>query len=188
MKIDANSIRIGNVLKHEGRLLLVLKTMHTQPGKGGAYMQVEGRDVKAGNKINVRFRSDEFVEKAQMEQFECQFLYVEGEEVHLMDMSSYEQIAVSKELFGKGVSLLKDGMMVKVEKNDNEIISVTLPETVVVKIESCESVVKGQTAAASYKPALSDNGVRVMVPPFVESGDLVVINTETFEYIERAKS
>lgn len=187
MKIDANSIRVGNVLVYEGKLWVVLKTMHTQPGKGGAYMQVEMKEIKAGTKTNVRFRSSETVEKAHLESASYQFLYTEGTEIALMDKTSFEQISISKEMLGAQLPFLQDGMELTVELYNNTPVLVKLPDTVTEKVVECEAVIKGQTAASSYKPAVLSNGVRVMVPPFIEIGAEIIIKVETQEYMERAK-
>jgi elongation factor P len=187
MKINANDIRVGNLLEHNGRLWVVLKTMHTQPGKGGAYMQVEMKDIRDGTKNNVRFRSSETVERAQLDEQKYQFLYVDGKALTLMDKETYEQRLVDKELAGDQAPFLQEGMDVTLETYNDEPIALILPGTVIAEIAECEPVVKGQTAASSYKPAILDNGVRLMVPPFINIGDKVIVKLETMEYVERAK-
>lgn len=187
MKIDANSIRVGDVLEYNGKLWVVLKTMHTQPGKGGAYMQVEMKDMINGTKLNHRFRSSETIEKVRLDQKQFQFLYMDGDNLALMDNETYEQISIDKGMVGEQVVFLQDGMEVNVEFYQEKPITVILPETLVVIVEECEPVVKGQTAASSYKPAILENGVRVMVPPFINMGDRIVIKTAEIEYLERAK-
>ena len=186
MKIDANSIRVGNVLEYNSKLWIVLKAMHTQPGKGGAYMQVEMKEMKAGTKTNVRFRSSETVEKAHLDTNDLQYLYTEGDRMTLIDMQSYEQIEVDLELIGNLVPFLTEGMNLTVQFYEGKPVSVSLPEKVEGMIAECESVVKGQTAASSYKPAVLENGVRIMVPPFINQGDKVLVSTLTLEYLERA--
>ena len=186
MKIDANSIRVGHILEHERKLWVVLKTMHTQPGKGGAYMQVEMKGVQDGIKINVRFRSKEFVEKAQLDVKDYQYLYAEGDYLTLMDITDYEQITVNASLVGDLRPFLKDGMIVVVQLYDNAPMSISLPEKLEGVIAECEPVVKGQTATSSYKPAILENGVRIMVPQFINQGDKILIRSETLEYLERA--
>lgn len=188
MKINAVQIRPGNVLEHKSKLWVVTKIMHTQPGKGGAYMQVEMKDIKAGTKLNERFRSDETVERARLDQVDYQYLYDEGETLALMDQKSFEQISVEKELFGDAIVFLQDGMKIIVEMHEEKPVSATIPDTVILEIVEAEPVVKGQTASSSYKPAKLENGVRIMVPPFIESGTKVVVNTATQEYMERAKA
>lgn len=187
MAMSANDIRVGHILEHEGRLWKVLKTMHTQPGKGGAYMQVEMKDVRDGTKQNVRFRSSETVEKARLDLKDYQFLYEDGDNLQLMDQESYEQMVISKNLVGDQLPFLQENMVLKVEMYDQEPVTVSLPETVVCTVVECEPVVKGQTAASSYKPAILDNKVRVMVPPFINIGDRVIVRVEDRQYLERAK-
>ncbi|MFV9926999.1 MAG: elongation factor P [Candidatus Midichloria sp.] len=186
MKIDANSIRVGNVLEYHGKLWVVLKTMHTQPGKGGAYMQVEMKEMQAGTKTNVRFRSSETVEKAYLDTNDLQYLYTEGNKVALMDMQTYEQVEVDLELIGDLAPFLKEGMNLVVQLYESKPVSVFLPEKVEGIIAECEPVIKGQTATSSYKPAVLENGVRIMVPPFINQGDKILVSTVTLEYLERA--
>ena len=187
MKIDGVSIRIGNVLEYKGQLWVVVKTQHVKPGKGGAFNQVEMKDIRHGTKLNERFRSDETVERVRLDQVDYQFLFAEGEELVFMNQSDYEQIHLSKELLGDALPFLVDGMQVTLEMYDGEPISISLPQHVTLTVTETEPVVKGQTAASSYKPAVMDNGVRIMVPPFINSGDKVVVDTSAFEYVERAK-
>ncbi len=187
MKIDAISIRVGNVLVYEGKLWVVLKTMHTQPGKGGAYMQIEMKEIKGGTKTNVRFRSSESVEKAHLETASYQFLYIDGDDIAVMDNTSFEQMSIPKEMLGDQLPFLQDGMQLIIELHDISPVTVKLPDTVVETIAECEAVIKGQTAASSYKPAVLSNGVRITVPPFIEIGDKVIVKVETQEYVERAK-
>ena len=187
MKINANDIRVGNVLDHEGKLWVVMKTMHTQPGKGGAYMQVEMKEMKSGTKTNIRFRSSETVEKAHLDTKDYQFLYFNGDMCEFMDTTTYEQLSLSKDLLGDQEPFLQDGMVVALEFHGETAVSVSLPETAILEIAECEPVVKGQTAASSYKPAILENGVKVAVPQFINQGDKVVVRIATSEYIERAK-
>lgn len=187
MKIDGVSIRIGNVLQHKNRLWVVTKTQHTQPGKGGAYMQVEMKDIRDGTKLNERFRSAETVERVRLDQKDYQYLYDDGDLLHFMNNDDFEQITIKSELVGENVAFLQEGMMVTVESFDNDPIGVQLPTQVTCEIVEADPVVKGQTAASSYKPAVLDNGLRVMVPPFIESGTRIVVNTEDRTYVERAK-
>jgi elongation factor P len=187
MKINANSIRPGNVLDYNGKLWVVTKTEHTKPGKGGAYMQVEMKDIKGGTKLNERFRSAEDVERATLEEKEYQYLYKDGDNLTLMDQDSYEQVFVPAELVGEPIAFLKDEMMIKVVSHEGKPIGVELPETVVLEIVEADAVVKGQTAASSYKPAILENGARVMVPPFIEVGTRIVVRTADASYVERSK-
>ena len=188
MKMSANSIRAGNVLMHNDRLYIVSKTPeHTKPGKGGAFVQVEMKDVKTGNKLNERFSSTENVERVRLDQKDFQFLYFEGDKIVLMDLESFEQIEVPEDFVGEKKAYLQDGMTVKLEMHETDPINIALPETVVLAISETEPVVKGQTAASSYKPAVMENGIRVMVPPFVNSDDKIVVRTDDNSYVERAK-
>lgn len=187
--IGANSIRAGNILNYNGKLWIVSKTPeHTMPGKGGAFVQVEMKDIKTGTKLNERFRSAESVDRVTLEQKDFQYLYPEGDNMlTLMDLESYEQITVSKELAGDAAVFLQDNMTVVVESYEGSVLSITLPDTVILEITEADPVVKGQTATSSYKPAILENGVRIMVPPFIESGTRVVVKTEDSSYVERAK-
>ena len=189
MKIDGVSIRIGNVLQHKGdRLWVVTKTQHTQPGKGGAYMQVEMKDIRDGTKLNERFRSDEKVERVRLEQNDYQFLYADDDQLHFMDQVNYEQLALNKEVLDEQqLPFLQENMIVMIESFEGDPISVELPKHVTLEITEADAVVKGQTASSSYKPAMLENGVKVMVPPFIEAGTRIVVHTETGEYVERAK-
>ncbi|MBY0501759.1 MAG: elongation factor P [Alphaproteobacteria bacterium] len=187
MKISGNAIRPGNIIQHKNRLWVAVKTQHTQPGKGGAYLQVELKDIRDGTKLNERFRSSESVERVRLDEKDYQFLYEEGEGVALMDLETFEQIHLAKELLGDSLSFLKDGMMLKVVSHEGEIVGAELPETVVMEIVEAEPVVKGQTASSSYKPAILENGVRIMVPPHIGVGTKVVVNTADSTYVERAK-
>jgi elongation factor P len=186
MKIDGVSIRIGNVLEHKGQLWVVTKTQHVKPGKGGAFNQVEMKDVRHGTKLNERFRSDESVERVRLEQMEFQFLYVEGDRLVFMNQQDYEQISLPSDLLGDSLPFLEDGMVVTLELYENEPISVTLPQHVTLEIAETEPVIKGQTVSSSYKPALLSNGVRITVPPFINVGDKVVVDTNDIAYVERA--
>ncbi|MFN7039329.1 MAG: elongation factor P [Alphaproteobacteria bacterium] len=188
MKINANSIRQGNVLEHNGRLWRVSKTPSwAMPGKGGAFVQVEMKDIKSGTKLNERFRSSEDIEKVRLDQKEYQFLYFEGDNMVLMDTSSYEQIQVDKEILGDQVGFLSDNMIITVESYEESPISIILPDTVILEIEQADAVIKGQTASSSYKPAVLSNGMKIMVPPFIEAGTKIVVKTEDCSYVERAK-
>lgn len=187
MKISGVDIRPGNVLEYEGNLWRVLKTQHTQPGKGGAYMQVEMKDIVNGTKRNERFRSADTVEKARLDQQKYQYLYAEADNLVLMDNNTYEQINVSKDLAGESIGFLQDGMEIELESYEAKPISIALPEQVILEVSETEPVVKGQTAANSFKPAILENGVRLMVPPFINQGEKIVVNTNSSEYVERAK-
>jgi elongation factor P len=185
-KINGNEIRPGNVLEHNGGLWAAVKVDHVKPGKGGAFAQVELKNLRNGSKLNERFRSADKVERVRLEQKDQQFLYETDGMLVFMDMDSYEQIEMPADILGDRRPFLQDGMMVKIEYHDSEALSAALPQKVVCKIVETEPVVKGQTAANSFKPAVLDNGVRVMVPPFVGQDEDIVVNTETMEYSERA--
>lgn len=174
------------VLEHEKRLWRVLKTMHTQPGKGGAYMQVEMKDIVTGTKTNIRFRSAETVDRAEMAQRKMMFLYSEGEMLNLMDNSTYEQMLVNSELVGDQACWLQENMEVDVEMHESTPIGITLPATIKIEIKEADAAIKGQTASSSFKTSIAVNGETVMVPAFVNAGDIIVINTEDGSYVERA--
>jgi elongation factor P len=187
MKINGNSIRPGNIIEHQGRLWRAVKTQHTQPGKGGAYLQVELKDIRDGTKLNERFRSSETVERVRLDEHPYQFLFSSADEYTFMDQDTFEQITLNADLIGDPAVFLQEGMVVTLESYEGSPISVELPETVTMKIVEADAVVKGQTASSSYKPAKLENGVRVMVPPHVESGTRIVVNTADATYVERAK-
>ena len=187
MKINGNAIRPGNLIEHNGRLWRAVKIQHVKPGKGGAFLQVEMKDVRDGTKLNERFRSDDTVERARMDEVQYQYLFAEGDLLTFMNNETYEQITVASDLVGEPLPFLREGMTVTMEMYEEEPISVSLPETVVEEIVEAEPVVKGQTASSSYKPAILANGVRVMVPPHVEAGTRIVVNTADASYVERAK-
>jgi len=188
MKIDGSAIRPGMVLEYNGKLVLVTTIKIGTPGNLRSFNQVEMKDVKTGTKTNYRFSSDEKVERVQLDQKSYQYLYPEGDMLVFMDNENYEQIHMNKELVGEPIKFLQENMTVMIESYEGEPLSVALPETVVMEIVDTEPVVKGQTAASSYKPATLTNGVRVMVPPFIESGTRVVVNTINASYVERAKN
>jgi len=186
MKINGNAIKIGNIIEHKGGLWRAVKTEHTQPGKGGAYLQVELRNLKDGSKLNERFRASEAVEKVRLEQRPFQYLFGDDNTLTFMNQEDYEQVAINRGLVGDQAVYLQDGMEVEIEFHEDDPLAVILPEKVVLEVAETEPVIKGQTAANSYKPAVLENGVRTAVPPFIAIGDKVVIHTETGEYAERA--
>lgn len=186
MKIQALNVRPGNVIEHDGKQWTVLKIQILQPGKGGAFVQVEMRDVKSGNKSNERFRTQETIEKLMVDEKEATFLYAEGDNMTLMDGESYEQFEVSKEMVGEPARFLQDGMAITVDLIDGAPVAARLPQHVVMAVTEADPVVKGQTAASSYKPAVMENGVRVMVPPFIQSGERILVDTNEITYIRRA--
>jgi elongation factor P len=186
MKINGNEIKPGNVIEHEGGLWVAVKTMAVKPGKGGAFNQVELKNLINGTKLNERFRSSETVERVRLEQKDFQFLYEEGDSLVFMDTESYEQLQLEKDFVGERAAFLQDGMTVTVEMHEERPIGIKLPEQVTLTITEADPVVKGQTAASSYKPAVLENGVRILVPPFIESGERVVVDTTEVTYLRRA--
>ncbi|MEQ8354701.1 MAG: elongation factor P [Kiloniellaceae bacterium] len=187
MKINGNAIRPGNVIEHKGRLWRAVKIQHTQPGKGGAYLQVELKDIRDGTKLNERFRASEDVDRVRLDQKAYQFLFADGDMLTFMDNDTYDQVSLNADLVGEPVAFLQEGMTVTIESYEEEPISVMLPDTVAMAIVEADPVVKGQTASSSYKPAVLENGSRIMVPPHIESGTRVVVNTADSSYVERAK-
>jgi elongation factor P len=186
MKINAVEIKPGNILEYEGGLWKTVKTAHTQPGKGGAYMQVELKNLRDGRKNNIRFRSAESVEKVRLDQKDFQFLYAEGDNLVFMDKETYDQVTLPSDLLGDAAAFLQDGMDVVMEMYDDEALSVALPDQIEAMIVEADAVVKGQTASSSYKPAILDNGVRVMVPPFIGAGTKIVVDVYAREYVKKA--
>ncbi|MEL6279074.1 MAG: elongation factor P [Pseudomonadota bacterium] len=186
MKINGNEIRPGNIIEHDGGLWVAVKTQHVKPGKGGAFAQVELKNLRNGSKLNERFRSADKVERVRLEQKDQQFLYENDGMLVFMDAETFEQIELPSDILGDRRPFLQDGMTVVIEYYEEEALSCQLPEKVVCEIVETEPVIKGQTAANSFKPAVLDNGVRVMVPPFVAQGEKIEVLTESFEYSSRA--
>jgi elongation factor P len=188
MKISGNAIRPGMVIEHQGRLWRAVKIQHTQPGKGGAYLQVELKDLRDGTKLNERFRSAETVERVRLDQRPFQFLFTDGTTYTFMDTQTFDQIALDAGQIGPDqVGFLQESMSVTIEFHEDRPIGVQLPDTVTLEVVDADAVVKGQTAASSYKPAVLDNGMRVMVPPHIEIGTRIVVSTGDGSYVERAK-
>ena len=185
-KINGNEIRPSNVLEHENGLWVAVKVDHVKPGKGGAFAQVEMKNLRDGRKLNERFRSADKVERIRLDQKDQQFLFEADDMLTFMDSETYDQIALPADLLGDRRPFLQDGMIVKIEYHGEEALNVTLPSRVTCKVVETEPVVKGQTAANSFKPAILDCGVRVMIPPFVSQDEDIVVSTELFEYVERA--
>ena len=186
MKISGVDIRPGNIIEYEGGIWRAVKIQHTQPGKGGAYMQVELKNLIDGRKNNVRFRSAETVERIRLDTKDFQFLYHDGDMLVFMDKETYEQVSLAEDLIGEPAAFLQDGMDVIMELHEDRPISVQLPDTIEATIVEADAVVKGQTASSSYKPAKLDNGVRVMVPPHIAAGTRIVVDTYSREYVRRA--
>jgi elongation factor P len=186
-KIDGNEVRVGHVIEHKGRVWRVLKTEHVKPGKGGAYMQVEMRDLFDGTKTNDRLRASETIERVRLEQRAYQFLFQNGDEYTFMDQETFDQLTVSDELIGEPARFLTEGMQVEIEFYEDTPLEVRLPESVTLTVTYAEPVVKGQTASASYKSADLENGVRISVPPHIEEGQKVVVKTADGSYVEKVK-
>ena len=187
MKQQANLIRAGQVIEHEGRRWTVLKQQIITPGKGGAFIQVEMRDLKSGNKTNERWRTADTVERLMTEEKEYNYTYTDGTNMVLMDPESYEETHVPLELLGDAAPFLQDNMRVTVDLVEGDPVAIHLPPTVVLEVVEADPVVKGQTASSSYKPGKLENGRRVMVPPHVGPGTRIVVNTADGSYVERAK-
>lgn len=187
MKVNAISLRNGNAFYHEGKLLVVVKNEINQPGKGASVSQIEARDAYTGLKTNLRFRTQEALEAAEIFESEFDFLYQEGEVFHFMNNETFEQIEVLGDVIGDQKLFLQQGMKVYIRTHEDKPLSVAIPQKVVVEIAEADPVVKGQTASSSYKPAKLINGISVMVPPHIEAGTRIVVNTDDNSYIERAK-
>jgi elongation factor P len=187
MKINGNEIRPGNVIQHKGGLWAAVKTQAVKPGKGPAYAQVELKNLIDGTKLNERFRSSETVERVRLEQNDYQFLYAQGDMLVFMDTDTYDQIELAKEFLEERAAFLQEGMKVTVESHEGQPIGVAIPEQVTLAVVEADPVVRGQTAASSYKPAMLENGVRILVPPFVVAGERVVVDTNELTYVRRAE-
>ena len=185
MKINAGEIRVGNLLEYKNDLWQVLKTQHVKPGKGGAFAQVEMKSVGKNTKLNERFRSSETVEKASLEEMTFSYLYEDENNYFFMDPKSFEQIEIKKNIVGEKGKLLTENLEVSINFYNENPISVEFPNQVTCKIESTDVALKGQTVSSSYKPAILDNGLNIQVPPFIDSGDEVIIDTRTLEYIKK---
>ena len=187
MKILGNEIKSGMIIEHKNDLWLVLKTEHVKPGKGGAFNQLELKSIKKGTKLNERFRSSDNIERAILDEKKFNFLYEDENKCHFMEQTNFEQITINKSLLGEKNKLLKENMEVNVQFYDDQALSVDLPSSIELKIESTDAAIKGQTASSSYKPATLENGIKIMVPPFINSDDKIVLDTRTLEYIKKIK-
>ena len=185
MKINAGEIRVGMLLEYKNDLWQILKTQHVKPGKGGAFAQVEMKSVNKNTKLNERFRSNETVEKASLEEINYNFLYKDENEYFFMQPKTFEQIEIKKDIIGEKGKLLTENLEVSVSFYNDAPISVDLPNQVTCKIETTDAALKGQTVSSSYKPAVLDNGLNIQVPPFIESGDEVIIDTRNLEYVKK---
>jgi len=187
MKILGNEIKPGMIIEHKDNLWSVLKTQHVKPGKGGAFNQVELKSIKKGTKLNERFRSSDTVERAVIDEKKFSFLYEDENNCHFMDQANFEQIQINKKLIGEKSKLLKENMEVNLQFHEDEPLSVNLPSSVELKIETTDAAIKGQTASSSYKPATLENGIKIMVPPFINADDKIVLDTRTLEYVKKVK-
>jgi elongation factor P len=186
-KVAGNEVRPGMVVELNGQLWSVVKTQSVKPGKGGAYNQVELKNIINGTKLNERFRSAEMVEEVQLERRDFQYLYSSGDMLTFMDMHSYDQIEVEADFVGERVNFLQDGMKVIVQLHEGRPIGISLPQQVVLQIVQADPVQRGQTAASSYKSATLENGMRIQVPPFIEAGTRVIVSTDDGSYVKRAE-
>ena len=187
MKILGNEIKPGMVIEHKDDLWSVLKAQHVKPGKGGAFNQLELKSLKRGTKLNERFRSSDSVERAILDDKKYSFLYEDESNCHFMDQTNFEQIEINKSLLGEKSKLLKENMEVTVQFYEDQALSIDLPSSVELIVESTDAAIKGQTATSSYKPAALENGIKITVPPFINSGDKIVLDTRTLEYIKKIK-
>jgi len=187
MKILGNEIKPGMIIEHKNDLWSVLKTQHVKPGKGGAFNQVELKSVKRGTKLNERFRSSDNVERAILDERKFNFLYKDENSCHFMDQTNFEQIMINKSILGEKNKLLKENMEVNVQFYEDQALSVNLPTSVELTIATTDAAIKGQTASSSYKPATLENGINIMVPPFINSGDKIILDTRTLEYVKKIK-
>ena len=185
MKINANEIRVGMLLEYKDDLWQVLKTQHVKPGKGGAFAQVEMKSLNKNTKLNERFRSSESVEKASLDEIKFNYLYGDDTEYYFMDPKSYEQINIKKDTVGEKGKLLTENLEVSISFYDEKPLAVELPNQVTCLVETTDVALKGQTVSSSYKPATLDNGINIQVPPFIESGDKIIVDTRTMEYIKK---
>ena len=186
MKINGNEIRPGNVIMHKDNIWVAVKISHVKPGKGGAFAQVELKKATDGTKLNERFRSSETIERLRLDSKTYQFLYLDENHAHFMDQDTYEQIQISISKFEEKRSLLQEGIQIEIESYEDEPVNILFPENISFIVSETEPTVKGQTAASSYKPAKLENGLRVMVPPFIQVGEKIIINTNDLSYVKRS--
>ena len=187
MKILGNEIKPGMIIEHKNDLWSVLKAQHVKPGKGGAFNQVELKSIKKETKLNERFRSSDSIERAVLDEKKFSFLYKDEKNCHFMDQTNFEQIVINKSLLGEKSKLLKENMEVNIHFYEDQALSADLPSSIELTIESTDAAIKGQTASSSYKPAILENGINIMVPPFINSGDKIVLDTKNLEYIKKIK-
>ena len=187
MKILGNEIKPGMIIEHNNDLWSVLKTQHVKPGKGGAFNQVELKSVKKGIKLNERFRSSDSVERAVLDEKQFNFLYEDQQKCHFMDQKNFEQIVIDRSILGEKNKLMKENMEVTIQFYEDQALSIDLPTHIELTIDVTDAAIKGQTASSSYKPAVLENGIKITVPPFINSGDKIILDTRTLEYIKKVK-
>ncbi len=185
MKINATEIRVGMILEHKNDLWEVLKTSHVKPGKGGAFAQVEMKSLMKNTKLNERFRSSETIEKAALEEVKFNYMYNDGDNYYFMNPETFEQININEKIIGSKSKILSENLEVTINFHNDHPLNITLPNQITCKIELTDVALKGQTVSSSYKPATLNNGINVQVPPFVESGDEIIIDTRTMEYVKK---
>ena len=185
MKISGNEIRVGMLIEHKDDLWQVLKTQHVKPGKGGAFAQIEMKSVNKNTKLNERFRSSDTVEKASLDEIKFNFLYEDETNYYFINQKSFEQINIKKNIVGEKGKMLTDNLEVNISFYNDKPLVVDLPNQVTCKITSTDVALKGQTVSSSYKPATLDNGINIQVPPFIESGDAIIVDTRTIEYVKK---
>ena len=185
MKINATEIRVGMILEYKNDLWEVLKTQHVKPGKGGAFAQVEMKSLNKNTKLNERFRSSESVEKASLEEIKFNYLYNDDTNYYFMNPKTFDQINIKKDIIGNKGKILTENLEVSINFYDEKPISVELPNQITSKVESTDAAIKGQTVSSSYKPAILDNGINIQVPPFIESGDKIIIDTRSIQYVKK---
>ena len=185
MKINATEIRVGMILEYKNDLWEVLKTQHVKPGKGGAFAQIEMKSLNKNTKLNERFRSSETVEKATLEETKFNFLYEDDTDYYFMNPKTFDQINIKKNIVGEKGRMLTENLEVSINFYNENPLSVDLPNQITSKVETTDAALKGQTVSSSYKPATLDNGINIQVPPFIESGDEIIVDTRTIEYVKK---
>ena len=185
MKISGNEIRVGTLIEHKNDLWQVMKTQHVKPGKGGAFAQVEMKSVNKNTKLNERFRSSETVEKAILEETKFNFLYEDDDNYYFINVQTFEQINIKKNVVGEKGKMLTENLEVSINFFNENPLSVDLPNQITSKVKTTDAALKGQTVSSSYKPAILDNGINIQVPPFIESGDEIILDTRTIEYVKK---
>ena len=185
MKISGNDIRVGMLIEHKDDLWQVLKTQHVKPGKGGAFAQVEMKSVNKNTKLNERFRSSDTVEKASLEEIKFNFLYEDEIDYYFMNPKSFEQINIKKDIVGEKGKMLTENLEVSINFYNDKPLTIELPNQVTCKVKATDVALKGQTVSSSYKPAILENDMNIQVPPFIESGDAIIIDTRTIKYVKK---